>query len=68
MSGLTPLRLREAYEEQERTGEPQPIHAGRCEKMLGSNAKYGPGPGYCGKAGRWLVRGQIRCGEHKEDR
>lgn len=43
---------------------PQPYAHGRCEVKI-----YSPkhaGYAYCGKRGRWLVRSEIRCGEHKE--
>jgi hypothetical protein len=61
------MKLIDAMNEQERTGEPQPIRAGRCEAWVSS--RYGPARYervLCGKAGRWYVDRQIRCGEHKE--
>lgn len=57
------LKLRDAMVEAQRTGQPQPINAGRCEAKVWS--KQMQARGYCGKDGRWLVDHQIRCGEHK---
>lgn len=36
----------------------KPWPRGHCEAFVTERAM-------CGKRGRWLVGGQIRCGEHK---
>lgn len=37
----------------------EPWPRGRCEFWVSDRAM-------CAKRGRWMVNGQIRCGEHKE--
>lgn len=44
------------------TGAAKPWRRGRCDFWVWHNGREVP----CGKSGRWLVRNEIRCGEHKE--
>lgn len=41
-------------------GEIKPWPRGRCEHWKTDRAM-------CGKKGRWMVYGQIMCGEHKRE-
>lgn len=51
-------------------GQATPYRHGRCEIEVSTRVKNPSGTiyvvtGYCGKPGRWMQYGLIRCGEHK---
>lgn len=57
--------MNESSRAPERAPRIEPWPRGRCEYVVGYVGAI-LGTGYCGKRGRWMVNGAIRCGEHRD--